>query len=88
LAYTHPVSDNERLHEVNIGWHSTAEDYLWTPINQEAKVSQGGDHNVRYRTGYKQDGPLVPGATRAPHAVLPGPLRLLTLSARTSVSRL
>jgi spore photoproduct lyase len=47
------LTHNERLHEVNLGWHPTAEDYLWTPSNQEAKVSQGGGHNVRYRTGYK-----------------------------------
>ena len=47
------LTHNERLHEVNMGWHPTAEDYLWTPTNQEAKVSQGGGHNVRYRTGYK-----------------------------------
>ncbi len=47
------LTHNERLHEVNLGWHPTAEDYLWTPANQEAKVSQGGGHNVRYRTGYK-----------------------------------
>ena len=38
---------------LNLGWHPTAEDYLWTPQNQEAKVSQGGGHNVRYRTGYE-----------------------------------
>ena len=47
------LTHNDRLHEVNLGWHPTAEDYLWTPANQEAKVSQGGGHNVRYRTGYK-----------------------------------
>ena len=47
------LTHNERLHEVNLGWHPTAEDYLWTPQSQEAKVSQGGGHNVRYRTGYK-----------------------------------
>ena len=47
------LTHNERLHEVNLGWHPTAEDYLWTPQNQEAKISQGGGHNIRYRTGYK-----------------------------------
>lgn len=47
------LTHNERLHKVNLGWHPTAEDYLWTPQNQEAKVSQGGGHNIRYRTGYK-----------------------------------
>jgi spore photoproduct lyase family protein len=47
------LTHNERLHEVNLGWHPTAEDLLWTPRNQEAKVSQGGGHNIRYRHGYK-----------------------------------
>jgi spore photoproduct lyase family protein len=47
------LTHNERLHEVNLGWHPTAEDYLWTPENQQAKISQGGGHNIRYRTGYK-----------------------------------
>jgi spore photoproduct lyase family protein len=47
------LTHNERLHEVNLGWHPTAEDLLWTPDNQEAKVSQGGGHNIRYRHGYK-----------------------------------
>ncbi len=47
------LTHNERLHEVNLGWHPTAEVFLWTPENQEAKVSQGGGHNIRYRHGYK-----------------------------------
>jgi spore photoproduct lyase len=47
------LTHNARLHEVNLGWHPTAEDLLWTPENQEAKVSQGGGHNIRYRHGYK-----------------------------------
>jgi spore photoproduct lyase len=47
------LTHNERLHEVNLGWHPRAEDLLWTPQNQEAKVSQGGGHNVRYRHGFK-----------------------------------
>ena len=47
------LTHNARLHEVNLGWHPTAEDLLWTPQNQEAKVSQGGGHNIRYRRGYK-----------------------------------
>lgn len=41
------------LHEVNLRWHPKAESLLWTPDTQEAKVSQGGSHNVRYRTGLK-----------------------------------
>ena len=57
------LTHNERLHEVNLGWHPTAEDYLWTPENQQAKISQGGGHNIRYRTGYK--GRLVQEFRRA-----------------------
>jgi hypothetical protein len=41
------------LHEVNLGWHPRAEELLWTPEIQEAKVSQRGGRNVRYRTGFK-----------------------------------
>ena len=47
------LTHNERLHEVNLGWHPKAEQLLWTPETQEAKVSQRGGHNVRYRTGFK-----------------------------------
>ncbi len=47
------LTHNARLHEVNLRWHPSAEDLLWTPDNQEAKVSQGGGHNIRYRRGYK-----------------------------------
>lgn len=47
------LTHNERLHEVNLGWHPKAEALLWTPENQEAKVSQRGGRNIRYRTGFK-----------------------------------
>ncbi|WP_002621298.1 spore photoproduct lyase family protein [Cystobacter fuscus] len=47
------LTHNERLHEVNLGWHPKAEEVLWRPDLQEAKVSQGGGANVRYRTGLK-----------------------------------
>ena len=40
-------------HEVNLRWHPQAEELLWRPELQEAKVSQGGGANVRYRTGMK-----------------------------------
>jgi hypothetical protein len=42
------LTHNERLHQVNLGWHPKAEDLLWTPGNQEQKVSGGGGVNVRY----------------------------------------
>ncbi len=47
------LTHHDGLHQVNLGWHPGAEEMLWTPHNQEAKVSQGGGVNVRYRTGYK-----------------------------------
>jgi len=47
------LTHNEQLHEVNLGWHPKAEELLWTPQNQEPKVSQNGALNVRYRSGFK-----------------------------------
>ena len=51
------LTHNDRLHEVNLGWHPQAEDLLWRPELQEQKVSQTGGKNVRYKRGFK--GPLV-----------------------------
>jgi len=45
------------LHDVNLQWHPKAEEVLWTPHNQETKVSGGGGVNVRYKVRLKQ--PLV-----------------------------
>ncbi|WP_204279913.1 hypothetical protein, partial [Serratia marcescens] len=42
------------LHEVNLAWHPKAEDWLWRPDLQEAKVSQGGMENLRYRRAWKR----------------------------------
>ena len=47
------LTHNEALHEVNLGWHPRAEALLWTPETQEAKTSQMGGDNVRYRRGFK-----------------------------------
>ncbi len=47
------LTHNEQLHEVNLGWHPKAEELLWTPETQQAKWSQTGGRNVRYRTGFK-----------------------------------
>ncbi len=47
------LTHNEALHLVNLGWHPAAEALLWTPDNQEAKESEQGQRNVRYRTGTK-----------------------------------
>ena len=47
------LTHNAGLHEVNLGWHPKAEDHLWRPDLQEAKISNTGGENVRYRHGYK-----------------------------------
>ncbi len=47
------LTHNEALHLVNLGWHPAAESLLWTPENQEAKESEQGQRNVRYRAGTK-----------------------------------
>ena len=47
------LTHNERLHEINLGWHPKAEDVLWRPDLQQPKRSQTGGINVRYRTGWK-----------------------------------
>ena len=47
------LTHNEALHEVNLKWHPKAEALLWTPETQEAKTSQMGGKNVRYRHGFK-----------------------------------
>ena len=47
------LTHNAALHEVNLGWHPAAEALLWRPELQEAKESEQGGENVRYRTGLK-----------------------------------
>ncbi|MCS5713286.1 spore photoproduct lyase family protein [Herbiconiux sp. CPCC 205716] len=49
------LTHNERLHEVNLGWHPKAEQLLWRPELQEQKLSENGAVNVRYRRGLKAD---------------------------------
>ena len=39
---------------MNLGWHPKAEELLWRPDVQEAKVSGTGGENVRYRAAYKR----------------------------------
>jgi hypothetical protein len=48
------LTHNEALHEVNLGWHPTAEQLLWRPDLQEPKRSSNGQDNVRYRAGVKR----------------------------------
>lgn len=47
------LTHNDRLHEVNLGWHPQAEDVRWQPGLQETKFSQTGGKNVRYKRGLK-----------------------------------
>jgi spore photoproduct lyase family protein len=47
------LTHNRDLHEVNLGWHPKAEELIWRPDLQQAKRSQNGSWNVRYRTGAK-----------------------------------
>lgn len=47
------LTHNDRLHEVNLGWHPQAEALLWQPTLQETKYSQTGGKNVRYKHGFK-----------------------------------
>lgn len=47
------LTHNAGLHAVNLGWHPKAESLLWRPDIQEAKRSEGGGDNLRYRTGWK-----------------------------------
>jgi spore photoproduct lyase family protein len=50
------LTHNRELHEVNLGWHPKAEDALWRPDLQQAKRSQSGMWNVRYRNNHKREG--------------------------------
>jgi len=47
------LTHNDRLHQVNMGWHPAGEQLLWRPDLQQPKRSQTGGWNVRYRTGEK-----------------------------------
>ncbi|TLP57085.1 spore photoproduct lyase family protein [Microbispora triticiradicis] len=47
------LTHNDRLHEVNLGWHPKAEEVLWRPDLQQPKRSQTGGWNVRYKIGQK-----------------------------------
>ena len=47
------LTHNDKLHEVNMGWHPQAESVLWRPDIQEQKFSQTGGRNVRYKRGFK-----------------------------------
>ncbi len=48
------LTHNAALHEVNLTWHPKAEELLWRPDIQEAKLSEGGMRNLRYRAAWKR----------------------------------
>ena len=50
------LTHNRDLHEVNLGWHPRGEDLLWRPELQQAKRSESGQWNVRYRNNHKRAG--------------------------------
>ncbi|WP_031528158.1 spore photoproduct lyase family protein [Dyadobacter crusticola] len=49
------LTHNDRLHEVNLGWHPKAEEVLWRPDIQQVKYSQSGQRNVRYKNNIKRE---------------------------------
>jgi spore photoproduct lyase family protein len=49
------LTHNDRLHQINLGWHPKGEELLWTPDLQETKFSQTGGRNLRYKRGFKAD---------------------------------
>ena len=49
------LTHNDRLHEINLGWHPKGEEYLWKPELQETKYSQTGGRNLRYKRGFKAE---------------------------------
>ncbi|MEP0903327.1 spore photoproduct lyase family protein [Nodosilinea sp. FACHB-13] len=63
------LTHNDRLHDVNMGWHPKGEDLLWQPGLQETKFSQTGGKNVRYKRGLK--GSLVEQFQELLHQEMP-----------------
>jgi spore photoproduct lyase family protein len=49
------LTHNDKLHQINLGWHPKGEEYLWTPELQETKYSQTGGRNLRYKRGFKAE---------------------------------
>lgn len=47
------LTHNEKLHQINLGWHPKGEELLWKPEQQEIKYSQMGGRNIRYKRGFK-----------------------------------
>ena len=49
------LTHNDKLHEINMGWHPKGEELLWAPELQETKYSQTGGRNLRYKRGFKAE---------------------------------
>lgn len=49
------LTHNEKLHQINLGWHPKGEELLWKPELQETKYSQMGGRNIRYKRNFKAD---------------------------------
>ncbi|MCU1329810.1 MAG: Radical domain protein [Bryobacterales bacterium] len=47
------LTHNEKLHQINLGWHPKGEELLWNPELQDTKYSQMGGRNLRYKRGLK-----------------------------------
>jgi spore photoproduct lyase len=47
------LTHNTKLHEINMEWHPKGEELIWSPEIQEAKFSQTGGKNLRYKRGFK-----------------------------------
>lgn len=50
------LTHNRDMHEVNMAWHPRAEEAVWRPDLQQAKRSENGSWNVRYRNSVKTAG--------------------------------
>lgn len=49
------LTHNDKLHQINLGWHPQGEELLWRPELQETKYSQTGGRNLRYKRGFKAE---------------------------------
>ena len=47
------LTHNVKMHKYNVENNVKGEEYLWTPGNQESKISQYGGRNIRYAYKYK-----------------------------------
>jgi spore photoproduct lyase len=49
------LTHNKHKHHYNVNAGLTGEELLWTPENQESKISQYGGDNIRYKHDLKRD---------------------------------